>query len=198
MHEPGEDLAVIRRLMEDSHRVVHDNGAYFLVWGVLATVGLVLTYLAVVGAVALEPRWSWGGVLVVGWGLSMWLGWRGHTRSRVRTVGRRYLGVLWLTCAVTLTVVSVAAFAGAVVSANALPGLVSVVIAMPFAGTSVLTGERWVGVVAAGWWLGGAVMLVVPGLYTLPMLALMTLLLEVVPGVVFYRRSKGMVVGTAP
>jgi len=190
MPDPREDLTTIRRLMEESQAAAGEDGRHFLLWGTLTAAGLLGTYAAVTGTLPLDPRWLWGLLLAVGWIGSFWLGYRGHRLARVRTLGRRLLAVVWIAAGVTLSLIAAAGLFGGAVSPRALSGLVSVVIAGAFLVSAVLTGHRWLGGVAAAWWLGGAVMLFLPGLYTLPLLAAMTIALEVVPGVVLYRRSR--------
>lgn len=185
-----EDLALIRRLMEDSRREVVDRGKHFLIWGVIPVVGLVATYARATTGAGPDPRWVWMGVLVVGWGASMVVGWRDGRRQRVFTTARRILTATWVAMAVTLTLIALGGMFGALVDVRALPGLLSVTMAPAVLLTAVLTGERWLTAVAVGWWLGGGVMLFVPGLYTLLLMAAMALLLLAVPGVVLYARSR--------
>lgn len=186
-----EDLELIRRMMEESRREVVDRGKHFLIWGVLPVVGLVATYMNAVEGGEPYAHWVWLGVLVVGWTASMMVGWRDGRTSKVTTPARRILSAVWVSMAIALTLVALAGMFGSLVSTHALPGLMSVMLAPPVLVSSVLTGERWLGLVAAGWWLGGAVMLFVPGLYTLLLMAAMSLLLLAVPGAVLYARSRG-------
>ena len=44
-----------------------------------------------------------------------------------------------------------------------------------------LTGEAWLHWVAAGWWIGGGLMLFVPGVYTLLLMTAMSIVLNRVP-----------------
>jgi hypothetical protein len=190
MPEPREDLAAIRRLMEESQAAAGEDGRHFLLWGTLTAAGLLGTYAGVTGALAIDPRWLWGVLVALGWIGSFWIGARGNRQARVRTLGRRLLAVVWTACGVTLSLIAAAGLFGGAVSPRALSGLVSVVVAGGFLASAVLTGHRWLGAVAAAWWFGGGMMLFFPGLYTLPLLAAMTVALQVVPGAVLYRRSR--------
>ena len=190
MADPQQDLAVIRRLMEESQTAVAEDGRHFLLWGALSALGLLGTWAAALDAVALDPLWLWGVLVSAGWIGSFWMGIRGGRRQRVRTVGGRLIAVVWIACGITLTLIAAAGLLGGAVPIQALSGLVAVVLAGGFLGSAVLTGQRWLTAVAAAWWLGGGVMLFVPGLYTLPLLAAMAIGLEVVPGLVLRRRAR--------
>lgn len=190
MPDPQQDLAVIRRLMEESQTAVAEDGRYFLLWGVLTAAGLLGTWAAVTGAVALDPRWLWGALVGAGWIGSFWMGFRSGNQPRVRTLGGRLIAVVWIACGITLTLIAAAGLLGGAVPVRALSGLVSVVVAGGFLASAVLTGQRWLGAVAAAWWLGGGLMLFLPGLYTLPLLAAMAIALQVVPGLVLRRQAR--------
>jgi hypothetical protein len=91
---------------------------------------------------------------------------------------------------VTLTVIAVGGMFGDVLAEHALSGVLAAVIAAPMLVTALLTGESWLGWVAAGWWIGGGVMLFVPGIYVLLLMTAMSLLLMALPGAVLYARSR--------
>lgn len=186
-----EDLAMVRRIMEESRAAVVDRGKHFLIWGLIPTVGLLTTYAGATGVPVPEARWVWSGLLAIGWAVSLLVGVRDGRGARVTTLPRRVLSALWISAGVSLTVVGLAGMFGSVVGVEALSGLVSVLLAPPILVTALLTGERWLALVAVGWWAGGAVMLVYPGLYTLLLLAAMSLLLMALPGAVLFVRARG-------
>lgn len=190
--EAHDDLAAIRRLMEDSQQVVLDNGKHFILWGVITAVGLVATWLAATGVIGFSSAGMWILILTVGWVGSMVIGIREGRERRVRTLGTRLLTTLWVSCGITLTIVGVAGSLGAAVPVEALSGLMSVILGIGFATTAGVTGMAGLRYLAVLWWLGGAWMLFVPGVYTLLMLASMSIVLQVVPGLALYRRANGI------
>jgi hypothetical protein len=192
-----QDLALIRRLLEDSRSVVVDRGKHFMIWGAVSVVGLLATYGAIVGAVAVAPRWTWTGLVAAGWVASFVVGLRDGRSARVRTLASRLLGGVWLATGVTLTLIAASGLFGGVVPHVALPGVLSAVMGVAVLATSQLTGEGWLAWVAAGWWAGAAVMLFAPGLYTLLVMAVMALALMLVPGAVLYARSRRSDAGPA-
>lgn len=185
-----QDLALIRQLMLDSRREVVDRGKHFIIWGLVPAIGALLTYAYARGATLPHPTLVWGALLVVGWLASFTVGWRDSRQARVSTTARRLLSGLWISAAVSLTLLGVAGMFGGALDHNALPGVLSAVIAAPVLMTMLLTGERWLGLVALGWWAGGALMLFVPGQYTLLVLAVMSFLLLAVPGMVLNAKAR--------
>ena len=192
MTEATNDIALIRRLMHESQSAVYDGRGHFVLWGLISALGLALTYAYVVGWSVPDPRLIWLVALALGWAGSIALGMRGRNRARVHTHASRLLGWLWISCAATMTLVGTAGLFGDVVPVNALPGLVSAILAVGVLGTGVLTGHSWLRWVAVCWWVGAAVMLFRPGVYALLLLAVMAVLLEVVPGLVLMSRKRGV------
>lgn len=189
MTDPRQELAAIRRLMEESQETIGEDGRHFVLWGLITAAGLLGTWAAVTGRLDVDVRWMWAALVALGWIGSFWIGFRSGRRERVRTLGRRLIGVVWIGCGVTLSLVAAAALFGPV-STRALSGLVSVIVAGAFLSSAVLTGHRWLAAVAAAWWFLGGLMLFFPGLYTLPLLAAMAIALEAIPGLVLYQRAR--------
>lgn len=185
-----QDLALIRQLMDDSRREVVDRGKHFIIWGTVPAVGALLTYAYANGAAVPDPTLVWGALLILGWLASFVVGWRDSRRARVSTTARRLLSGLWVSAAVSLTLLGLAGMFGPALDGRALPGVLSAVIAAPVLVTMLLTGERWLGLVAVGWWVGGALMLFAPGRYSLLVLAVMSLVLLAVPGIILNAKAR--------
>lgn len=187
---PAQDLALIRRIMDETRQEAVDRGKHFIIWGLVTAVGLAVTYQAITGALAVNPAIVWTVLLAIGWAASLTIGWIDGRRARVTTLGRRLLSAVWISTAVTLTLTGMAGMFGEVLDARALSGVLSAILAAPILVTALLTGESWLRAVAGAWWVGAAVMLFVPGIYALLLLAVMALLLMALPGVVLYVRSR--------
>lgn len=186
-----EDLAMIRRLMEDSRREIVDRGRHFLVWGVIGALGSLLTYGHAVQWSSFSPGWLWLGLMALGWTASTLIALRETRAARVQTAARRLLSVVSIASAVTITLVALAGMFGGLVAVETLPGLLSVVIGVPVLVAGALAGEGWLQLVGVGWWVGGGIMLFAGGLYSLLLMSAMSLVLMAVPGGVLYAKSRG-------
>ena len=189
-HQAELDLALIRRVMDETRQEVVDRGKHFIIWGLVTAVGLAVTYQAITGPLTVNPATVWVVLLALGWAASLAVGWADSRRARVTTLGRRLLSAVWVATAVTLTLTGLAGMFGDVLDPRALSGVLAAIIAAPILVTALLTGESWLRAVAAAWWLGGGVMLFVPGIYAILLMAAMALLLMALPGVVLYVRSR--------
>ena len=74
-----EDIAYLKKVIEDSRKVVIDNGVIMLTWGILVVVGMILTYAYIHFGLKIPETWLWIVLIGIGWILSFWIGW---TNSR--------------------------------------------------------------------------------------------------------------------
>jgi hypothetical protein len=188
MHRYADDLALIRRITDDSQQAVFDSGRHFMVWGFLLAAGLGASYAAAVGALQFGLTWIWGAVVALGCLLSLWIAVRDESSARIRGGGRSTLAGIWLGCAVTLGLIGGAGMFGGALSLQAIPGLSATVVGLAFLATSAVAGIGGARYLAMAWWTGGTVMLFIPGLHTLLVLAAMIIVLQVIPGLVLHFR----------
>lgn len=186
----AQDLALIRKIMEETRQEAVDRGKHFIIWGLITAAGLAVTHQAITGPLTVNPALVWAVLLALGWAASLTIGWIDGRRARVTTLGRRLLSAVWISTAVTLTLTGMAGLLGEVLDPRALSGVLAAILAAPILVTAMLTGESWLKAVAGAWWLGAGVMLFVPGIYAILLMAVMALLLMALPGVVLYVRSR--------
>ena len=67
-----EELAFIRKVMEDSRSSFADNGKPKLVWGAIVALGMLYTYIQALAQSDLYVMWVWIGISIFGWGYIFW------------------------------------------------------------------------------------------------------------------------------
>ncbi len=183
-----EDIAYLRKVVEDSRRVVVDNGIHLLSWGILVVVGMLLTYASVNGVLRLPPLWIWIVVIGLGWMVSMWSAWRETKRARTRTFINRVLGSVWLGLGFIMTVIGFLGPATGATSSWAAVPLMSLILGAGLLATATIHQERLLVAAAAGWWAGGIVTMLFPGDYALLLFAGMMIVFQIAPGVKLYKK----------
>ncbi len=187
---PGEDLALIRRLMEDTHGVVAEASAHFVVWGSLVTAALLVTWSAGRGAADIDLGWMWAIAITLGWVFSIAYGsWR-ETRRGITTLSGRVLAGIWVGQGIALTLLSFLGLATGVLEAGSVNGVFAAVFGAACFATGFLGRLTWLRWAAVAWWAGAAAMLLRPGLHTYPLTAGLLLALVVVPGASLALRSR--------
>lgn len=186
-----EDLATIRRLMEQSRGTVEAAGPHFVTWGVLITAALLISYANAIGSVAIDELWLWIGVVGLGWLLSIVIGARSSRDRTVRGPGGRIMASIWIGAGIALTLIGfVAAPTQAYTEAGALLGTVAAVLGAACFASGAVQDSRGFRLLASGWWVGAVAMFVWPGLGALLVMAVLMLALQLVPGVWLILRSR--------
>lgn len=187
-----EDLAMIRRLMEQSRGTVDAAAPHFMLWGVLVTGALLASYANAVGALAVDETWLWVGTIGVGWVASIVIGARRSREAAVRGPGGRIMAAIWIGAGIALTLLGfVGAPTQAFPEAGALFGAMASVLGAACFASAAVQGSSGFRFLAAGWWAGAVAMFVWPGLVALLIMAALMVLLHLLPGLWIAARRDG-------
>lgn len=153
-----DEIAFIRRTIEQGRRHAGTWSADMLVWGVAVAVGYAGTYARVRGLWTLDPRWLWAVCIVLPWIYSL------------RRVVRRLLpgqhdrpapppmimalSMLWFACGICLTVLGVAVSVAGDARQGWLDAVSAGVMGIGFFTSSFLCNLAWMRWVAVAWWAG--------------------------------------------
>ena len=158
-----DDIAFIRRTMEQGRRVVGSWSADMLVWGIAVTLGYAGTYARVRGWWMLDPNWLWTGLVVLAWLYSLRRVRRlaSRTDAAAARLMRSPIGMLWFACGVFLTITSFAVIFATAPNTWWINGAISAgVMGIAFFVSSFLCDLPWMRWVALAWWLGEVAMFV--------------------------------------
>ncbi|GJQ62536.1 MAG: hypothetical protein SCALA702_15890 [Melioribacteraceae bacterium] len=185
-----EELQFIKKVIDDSKRTIVDNGMGYIVWGILIVIGLASTYYGVVTQSYFDYGYNWIIVISLGWIYTFIDVRREKKTIPVYTFSAKILGSVWLSTGIALTILGfVPTFTGALHGVYVSPTM-SIVLGIPFYLTGVLYDIPLIKYSSVGWWIGGTVMFIYPGLYSLILMAGMMLVLQVLPGIYLYRKFK--------
>jgi hypothetical protein len=198
-----QELAFIRKVIQDSRRAAVDNGIDYIVWGVLVSLGMFATILLErLGVRGTAYLILWVAVMGGGWVFSLVRHLRERSAERVRTMAGTILNTLWLACGI---VIMVLIFIGGPLTKMGPSPAIAAVLGIGFLVSGVLLDFVYFKVSAVCWWLGSAAMFYLDspgakamGLYALSdllLFAVMMILFQVVPGIILYRRWRNEVAG---
>lgn len=196
--DPQQELAFIRRVIQDSRQALMDNGLDYIVWGLLVSLGMF-------ASIAFDLLKMPGTAHLILWILVMGGGWvfslirhlRERSFERARSVGSSLLGTLWLACGIAIMVLIF--IGGPLRQVNPSPAIAAV-LGIGYLVSGVLLDFPYFRISAVCWWLGSAAMFYLESPWAGPkgyglqidmlLFALMMVLFQVVPGVILYRRWK--------
>lgn len=184
------EINMIKKIMEDSRKIVIDDGIGYIVWGILVLMALLSTYFSIISKQYTYIPWVWIVLMGCGWVYTIIHYWRKESKSKVKTFAGKILGGLWISVGIAMSLVGFAAPFTRSVASYAISPLISIVLGIAYFVSGIVYGQPWIRNLAIGWWAGALLMLVWPGLHTLLIFAGMMTLLQILPGIILYRKFK--------
>jgi hypothetical protein len=189
-----DDIAFIRRAVEDGRAYASTRSPDMVVWGVAVAFGYLATYAYVRRWQPIDPNWIWLACIALPWAYSL-------RRTFRRLFGsapnhptlhplRRALLTLWLGFGIAMTVFSLTVCFVGENRAGWIDVVDAGILGIGFFVTAPLCNLPWLRYVAYGWWLAelGAFALR-HQLEILPFMATMMLLLLALPGAILLRSA---------
>jgi len=185
-----QELAFIKKVMEDSRRIICDDGKSFIFWGILISIGMLVTYLKIAMDWGVNLGWFWPVLISFGWIVTIYVEIRADKKRSSKTFAAKILGSVWISCGIAMTILG---FVGSITGAYNgvfISPLISVVLGIGYLLTGVIQGKRWVSLLAIGWWSGALLMFYLQNLETLLIMTGMMIFLQTIPGMILYKESK--------
>ncbi len=195
-HDAAQDIAFIRRTIQDGRAYARGRSADLLVWGLFVAGGYLATYAFIRHWIAVPPGASWAIAIVPPWLYSLRrVGFRLLGRAAalpVRSPMASALSMVWLACGLFMVVTAVAAEWGHGMDYGAYVGMTAGAIGIAFFAAATLSNLGWMRLVAFAWWACEIALLMLPhnGEQLLFAAAMMVLLLAG-PGLVLLRGPRG-------
>ena len=185
-----EDLQYMKQIINDSRKIVVDKGIGFIVWGILIIIGLTGSYIDTVMSGRQYSGELWIVLVSAGWIYSI-IGWYKHKgRKKTVTFAGKIVGSVWFAAGVAMTILGfVGVNSGAYESVFISPVL-ACVLGIAFYVSALIYDNLLMKYLAPIWWIGSVFMFFFPGVHTIIVMAAMMLFLQVVPGIILYRKFK--------
>ncbi|HYU11761.1 MAG TPA: hypothetical protein VEK82_04240 [Stellaceae bacterium] len=151
-----EDIAFIRRAIEEGGAYAAARSPDMLVWGVAVAIGYLGTYAFIRGWSPIMPNALWAVCIGLPWLYSL-------RRQLRRLVGgapsqrgpmAQALSMLWLGCGVLLTTLATAAVSSGAIRDGWFDAVVAGVLGTAFFASSWLANLPWLRWAAIAWWIG--------------------------------------------
>jgi hypothetical protein len=153
-----EDIAFIRRTMEQGRRIAGAWSPDMLVWGIAIAIGYFGTYARVRGYWTLDPDWLWLACILLPWAYTL-------RRLAARLLGRTPdalterrltspLTLLWLACGISISILGLAVIASGERNTWWINFAVAGAMGIGFFVSSFLSNVVWLRWVGIAWWAG--------------------------------------------
>ena len=189
-NEAQEELAFIRKVMQDSRRIVAHDGNEYIVWGIIVTVGMIAMYVDLAFQYYIHFAIIWGILIGAGWLYSLFR-WLTYYRKRpTNTFAAKVISSVWIACGIVMTLIGFAFPPLGVINGWAIMPLVALVTGIAYFVTSIVITEKWIRYSSYGWWLGALIIAAFPGHYTFLVYAGMMICFQIIPGIILQRQYR--------
>jgi len=185
-----EDLQYIKQIINDSRNLVVENGIGFIIWGILIVIGLLYTYFDFLLKAQLHNNIAWVVLISGGWILSFISAYKKREHSNVTTFAGKLLSSVWISAGIAMTILGFIGSASGAYKGVYISPILSTILGIAFFISAQVYKNKIMTLLAPLWWLGAIYMFFFPGLETLLIMAFMMLLMQVVPGIIFYRKYR--------
>ena len=184
-----DDLVFIKKIIEESRKNIGASGIHLIVWGILVSIGLVISwFLAESSSIVKASEWiHWGLIIVGGWLFELIYGWKVNCKKPVRTYAEKVDGLLWLSIGISMTMIGTVGTATGAINIYYLSPLFSTILAIGYFTSGVVYDVKWIRNLAFGWWGGAIIMFIFPGLYHLLLMAGMMIAFQTIPGYIIHK-----------
>ena len=189
-----EDIAFIRRAVEQGRGYAGSCGLDMLIWGVAVAAGYLGTYATVKGWWRIVPNLLWAVCIVLPWLYSL----RGSLRRLVsgaqpgtaRPPIRQALQMLWFGCGIFLSTFAVAVILAGEMRQGWFNAVSAGIPGIAFFVSSYLCNLSWMRLVAIGWWIAALTLYALRHhVEVLLLSSAFMLVLLALPGFVLWRRQ---------
>ncbi|NQV15944.1 hypothetical protein HQ531_10845 [bacterium] len=185
-----EQLAFIRSIMDDSQKVLADNGDGFIVWGILILLAGLSSH--IFQAFNLQQFIGWMYLIFVG------LGWiymiTLHKKAEKYAIGnpmtKKIIEAIWTAVLISMTILGFVGAASGTIDLEHLTAVLYTALGTAYYLQGIITGKAWVRNLGFGWWLGSVILYFISGPAAGILAAAMMIGLQIVPGFIFNHQWK--------
>ncbi len=184
------EISMIRKIMEDSRRIVIDDGVGYIVWGFLVILALLSSYFIVLAKQYSYILWVWVVLMGGGWIYTIFHYRKKESRTRVKTFAGKILGGTWISAGISMTLVGFVGTSTGAIRGYAISPMISIILGIAYFVSGIVYSQRWIRNLSAGWWAGAVIMFLWPGVYSFLIFSGMMALLQVLPGIILYSKFR--------
>lgn len=184
------EIAIIKKIMEDSRKINIDNGIHYIFWGVLVTVCLLINYVMLLTKTAGQfIGLMWFIAMIAGGIIDGWIGKRQENKSPAITFTGKLLGSLWLASGVAMFIYGFIGMVSKAYNPVFICPIIATSLGISYFTSGAIQQIKWLQYLSLGWWGGAIVLFIFPSIHSLLIFAVMLILFQIVPGIILRKKS---------
>lgn len=182
--DASSELDFIKKIMEDSRKIVILDAKPFIFWGLIIALGQIANYLFIKMQFDINPYIFWAVLIVLGWAYSMFFFFRASKIKQPFTFASKILLAVWTSCGISMTLIGF--ISSLTWNINPTP-FITVIMGIGYYITGYLSEFKWIKYISLGWWLSTIILFLWPGFQSAIIMALSMIFFQVIPGIVINR-----------
>lgn len=182
--DAADELLFIRKIMDDSRRIVIFDTKPFIFWGLIIALGQLASYFLIKLNIDFNPFYFWAFLITLGWVYSLFFFINKTKSKKPITFASRILSAVWTSCGISMTLIG---FISALTwNINPTP-FITAIMGIGFYITGFIAEFKWIKYISMGWWLSSIIMFLWPGFHSTIIMALSMIIFQVIPGIIINR-----------
>lgn len=185
------ELSVIKKIMEDSRKIVLDNGVHYIFWGVVVTAAVLINYAMIL--MSMPGKYiglMWMILMVLAAITDGIIGAKQSKTTRVRTFAGDLLGSLWMASGIAMFIFGFIGTVSKAYNPIYICPIISTALGISYFTSGAIQQLKWLQYIAYGWWAGAMVMYFLPGAHTFLIFAFMMISFQIIPGIILNAKFK--------
>jgi hypothetical protein len=181
----AEDLAFIRKIMDESSSFAEAGGDYFVIWGAMTGLAMLATWAIASHYLPGTGQVIWGGwvaAFAAGSLLSYARG-RRHKHSVVANNVNRQIGAAWFAVGMPMLLLFFVGQSYGLLRPHSIPATAAALLGTGIYMTGTLAKIGWLRNLAFVWWVASIALMIVQGATVFLVYALLVFALYVLPGI---------------
>lgn len=185
-----DELAYIKKVMQDSRQSIIDNGKYYLLWGIVIGIASMANYLIVKNSLGISTGWVWANAIFAGWGFSIFWGWRDSKKEKSETLAGKLLASVWIGMGITGFVLAMAGSISGAIAYGAFCPLFAGLLGYGNFMAGTIQRSWMMKIMGFGWWAGAVWMFFIKSIEVLAVYSIFLFLFSILPGIILYFKWK--------
>jgi len=187
-----QEIVFIKKIIEDTQRNFVNNGKIFLLWSIVAIFAIFMKFIKEVLAFEFNNLWIYIPMFIMGAIGNYFLKKIPNQGKQVKSFSQNIIDGIWGGIGITIALLVIVGYITGGVKSWAIPPIVASIFGSLHYMSGIVSGSSWIKYSSLGWWGASVFMFIFPGEYSVLLLAGLLFFLQLIPGIVLYKKWKNI------
>jgi hypothetical protein len=185
-----EEIAFIKKVIQNSRRTVIMHGKEYIAWGIITSIGFIMTYFFNILKFRINYTLFWLIVIGTGYLINFFFIIKEKRSYKQANFSQKLLSYVWASCGIAMCICGfVGSYSGGI-HYNSISPVLCTIVGIANLLTGVILDNKYVKFASIAWWISSIIMFLIPGYYIMLLMALLMITCQIIPGIFIYRNYK--------